>query len=521
MKPALLMMLLCVGFWTAFRVAAQSPLIDPDLPPEHGGAVLGENFAPDPYRGQLIQGGGPVDIGTAVVGQDCSGFTGVAPDFGLELRAGLPLLRVIFVADVVTSDPMMIVRMPDGEIRCIDNSYGVNAPAYDIAPAPAGRYTIWIGSHNDQPVYGALYITRRTDVIPNSLSVIVPLAQPTPVPEQYVMPTPIPLTYLDRELDSIYGSQTLRAGFLPDPFWTYAEAGGSLDVPAFDLQADAEAIIFGSEIGGGSLGGSGTGECAGFTTPHPAYTLDWEGRSTRLTIFFVSAQSGNTVMPNPALVVQAPDGRWHCNRSFAPDEPDPSITFNNPARGRYAIWLANETNRGLAVPGGLYITELNLVNPATTTAPGTMPLSLPLTGLGGASPPVQFNSADDPFRVTVSGGGEVDVIALNTGVPCAGYYNQPPSLTLTVLERLPFLRIFTTAPPEFDTTLVIADAQGRWYCADDWNGAANPLIDLLGGAAGELRIWVGSFDASDPFTIPLVVTTSNLSPLSGDFTDDP
>ncbi len=504
-------LLICWIAAAVVTVSAQTSTVDPTLPPEHGSAALGVNFTPDPFRGQRLIGGGDVDISRNAPGDSCAGFTSAAPDFRLTLAGDLPFLRLMFVADVVNADPTMFVILPDGGRRCGDNAYGVLSPVIDLANVGAGDYLIWIGARSEEPVYGSLYATRREDVYPNSTSVIVPPVRETAVASSQATPTLIPGTYLDSEAEPRYGAINLNGGFLPDPFWTFAEAGGTLDVPAYDLQADIEAITFGGEVGGGSLGASGTGECAGFTTPEPALTLDWSGRSTRLRVFFAAISSGDV---NAALIIQAPDLTWWCNRDFALGFTDPLIEFENPAAGRYTIWLAHETERGASIPGALHITERRELTPDGITLEASTPITTPLIGFSGAN--FAADVLRDPLTVPFTAGGLIEAALNNPTSGCVGYYADTPAITLELTDSLPFLRAFVIAPDpaEADPTLIAAMPDGHWYCADDWGGTTLPMITVFGGTGtGLARFWVGSYHAEQQFSGTLVITERGITPL--------
>ena len=503
-------LLICLIAAAVMTVSAQTSTVDPTLPPEHGSAALGVNFAPDPFRGQRLIGGGEIEINRSAAGEACTGLTGAAPDFRLTLAGDLPFLRLIFVADVVLADPTMLVILPDGARHCGDNAFGVLSPVIDLTNANAGDYLIWIGAHSTEPVYGSLYATRRDDVYPNSTSVVVPLVRETAVPSDQATPTLIPGTYLDAAAEPRYGSITLSGGFLPDPYWTFAGAGGSLDVPAYDLQADIENITFGSEVGGGSLGASGTGECAGFTTPEPALTLDWSGRSTRLRIFFTAVTTGEA---NTSLIIQAPDLSWWCSRDFAPGFTDPLIEFPNPAAGRYTIWVANEITRGASIPGAIHISERSALTPDGITLEATAPASTPLIGFSEGS--FAAESLRDPLTVAFTAGGLIEAALNNPTTGCVGYYADTPALTLELTESQPFLRAFVVAPDpaEADPTLIAAMPDGQWYCADDWNGTTLPMITVFGGTGtGLARFWVGSYHAEQQFTGTLVISERGITP---------
>lgn len=77
------------------------------------------------------------------------------------------------------------------------------------------------------------------------------------------------------------------------------------------------------------------------------------------------------------------------------------------------------------------------------------------------------------------------------GSPCAGYYNEAPSLSLTLTERQT-LRIGAAANNRLDMVMAIQREDGHWLCNDDGPGTTDPsLIATLD--AGTHHIYFGSY----------------------------
>jgi hypothetical protein len=173
---------------------AQS-LLDPAAEPDRAIALL-PGFAPDPLRLSALQGGGSIDATGRGLGADCVGFVSSAPDVRVDLGGALPLLRLIFMADTITTDTTLIVRDPAGRFLCNNNTRGLFNPMVDIQPAVPGTYAIWVGGFTPgSPVFGALYLTTHPGVTPGTTDLNVPLmtAVPTPTPE---VPVPVPLALI-------------------------------------------------------------------------------------------------------------------------------------------------------------------------------------------------------------------------------------------------------------------------------------------------------------------------------------
>ncbi len=120
----------------------------------------------------------------------------------------------------------------------------------------------------------------------------------------------------------------------------------------------------------------------------------------------------------------------------------------------------------------------------------------------------------DPHSVNVvsgaAGANSVDIAnagisPMNSGA-CRGFATAQPDYIVQVNNPGQFLRFFVNAPG--DTTLVINDGQGNWWCSDDEGGNLNPLIEMNGPVAGQYDIWVGSYQAGA--NIPSVLGISEL-----------
>lgn len=457
--------------------------LDPNAVPDHGIAAGAVGFSPDPFRVQSITGGGEINAVSRNLGTDCFGMIKVQPDFRFTALGEFEALRFVFVADTVTSDASLIIRDANGNYWCNNNSYGVFHPTITIAPAPAGDYNVWVGSLSTR-VMGDLYVTTRLDVTPSSTGLVVP--RPTAVIPGIPTPTPIPPGMLNFTVPPRFGTETLTAGFLPDPYWIALFGGGSLNVETMGLGSD----------------------CAGFTGSIPALTLNWSGVSTRLRFLFAETIAGS----NPALIVRDPNGIWSCNRDFAGWITRPQVEFINPAVGAYHIWVSNELAADAAVVGLLYVTEKTYTPDAVGTA-GTE-RTAPLSDLIPSASAFVFDAnAPDPYAVPGSlGGGELNVGELNPD--CPGYYTHMPSFGFTMPEPTLHLRAFFVQENDReDTALIVRMPDGTWYCNDDSYNGRQPTVDVIGNySIGVVSIWVGSYDEGEsiPGTIYITRGSANL-----------
>ena len=105
-----------------------------------------------------------------------------------------------------------------------------------------------------------------------------------------------------------------------------------------------------------------------------------------------------------------------------------------------------------------------------------------------AAPEATFAASAEPASVTVKAGG-----ADRNAVPgngCSGFIdNAEPDATVQAEGGGP-LAIYATSG--VDTTLLVADPDGRWHCSDDANGS-NPAVTFADAKGGTYTVWVGTF----------------------------
>ena len=101
---------------------------------------------------------------------------------------------------------------------------------------------------------------------------------------------------------------------------------------------------------------------------------------------------------------------------------------------------------------------------------------------GGFSP--------DPHRVNLTAGGSI--AASDRFTNCRGYIADAPDYSVSFSD--PLLPLTFTVDSDVDTTLIINDPSGDWYCDDD--GAEeplNPAVRFESPSSGRYDIWVGTY----------------------------
>lgn len=119
-----------------------------------------------------------------------------------------------------------------------------------------------------------------------------------------------------------YGTVTLDGGFTPDPRVIRLTSGGEVD--AATLQPG----------------------CTGFVSRAPDLRIAYQAGSLPLTFTAVGT--------NVSLLINGPDGRWHCTPLSATGA---AYRFARPASGRYDIWVGAPRGGGGAAQ--LQISEMD------------------------------------------------------------------------------------------------------------------------------------------------------------------
>jgi hypothetical protein len=127
---------------------------------------------------------------------------------------------------------------------------------------------------------------------------------------------------------TVFGSHSLNAGFLPDPYIRNLTAGGSV-----------------------SLSACTNGQWSGYVVTRPDFRLFYNGTSPtgRLTFALEARSNVDTV-----LLVNAPDGSWHFNDDYRGFNS--AVVFFNPMAGQYDVWTGSYT-RSSNNPAQLIVTE--------------------------------------------------------------------------------------------------------------------------------------------------------------------
>ena len=112
---------------------------------------------------------------------------------------------------------------------------------------------------------------------------------------------------------------------------------------------------------------------------------------------------------------------------------------------------------------------------------------------------LQGNFTPDPHVSSIEAGG--DIAAASVGESCVGYISNAPDYELNYSEATGLdLNFFVIG--DVDTTLVVNDPNGAWYCNDDFDGNSgfNPGLVFTSPVTGNYDIWVGTYTQGETGT---------------------
>lgn len=280
------------------KIPAETSVVDWTLEPNAGSVELTAGFLPDPHVAQVIAGG---DRDASGIHDACWGYVSEAPDYDVYYDAGTFDLTFTLTSE---SDTVLVIRAPDGTYHCDDDGAGYPNPQITFEDPESGLYDVWAGR------FGA-----EGDYVEAQLA----------VSELGIGGSSSTSTDIDWSLEPSYGSADLVTGFLPDPHIVSVAAGGSQEA---------------SDLGF---------SCLGMVASAPDYNINYTaGEEYNL---FISASSTADL----TLVVNAPDGTWHCSDDYS--GLNPAVEFYDPQSGQYNIWVGTYGDLDELPASTLYISE--------------------------------------------------------------------------------------------------------------------------------------------------------------------
>jgi hypothetical protein len=221
-----------------------------------------------------------------------------------------------------------VIQTPDNEFLCGQNASDIVQDAEIDIPTPAaGTYRIWVGSqHPKQLLPTVLVLTTRSDVALSNFR-LGDLVKRPPVP---VEGSAMPAQTQERSIADII------ARF-------QGAAGGELGATPLTQEITSEGTVAAFEFE------TGDATCNGFIMEAPDFVFNVQTTPEQFTIHFAGEQDST-------LVVVGPDGTVQCNDDSAVGtNNNPSVTVEQPAQGRYAVFVGR-LNQDAPVTGTLTVT---------------------------------------------------------------------------------------------------------------------------------------------------------------------
>jgi hypothetical protein len=128
------------------------------LSARYGSVALDEGFTPDPYVLSNVSAGGSIDVAV----ESCTyGYVPDAPQVAVRYATSGGSDLYMFVES--SEDTTLLVQLDDGRWFCNDDGYTDSNPVVSITDAPAGQYSIWIGTYGEASsgVGSTLYVSEK------------------------------------------------------------------------------------------------------------------------------------------------------------------------------------------------------------------------------------------------------------------------------------------------------------------------------------------------------------------------
>lgn len=295
MASAIALMVAAAGSASAQASKTQRAALDTTLEAHFGEYYLDAGFTPDPYVVDIYSGG---DIDANSLGGGCRGMVSRAPDVQITYDAGsLPLS---FSVDSVT-DTTLVINGPDGRWTCDDDSGEGTDPLVTYHNPMSGVYDIYVGAYGGNAGAGQLVISEvgRTSAYSSSSTPYNAYSS----------------SLVDASATALYGEIYLSSGFTGDPRTVRITSGGAIQA---------------SDVASG---------CRGYVARSPDYQVTYDAGSLPLIISVDSAS-------DTTLMINGPNGQWHCDDDGGNGALNPSIRFNNPRSGVYDIWVGSYRSGG-------------------------------------------------------------------------------------------------------------------------------------------------------------------------------
>jgi TPR repeat protein len=142
---------------------------------------------------------------------------------------------------------------------------------------------------------------------------------------------------LDFNLAPRHGLISLAADFRPDPRVINTTARNQISIS--------------NALAGVSIGNTGDRQCRGYTGRAPDLSMQYTAGNFPLIVRAIANF-------DTTLVVNAPDGSWHCDDDSGSSNSNAQLVFRRPSGGRYDIWFGTFSSNRVGQSGRIEISEI-------------------------------------------------------------------------------------------------------------------------------------------------------------------
>ncbi len=386
----------------------------------------------------------------------CSGFVDAArPTARVAYGGGGRLTAYVATEE---SDPILVVRTPDGQWICDDDSgEGLNS-AVSFGDAPAGEYTVWAGTFRglaraEAPAAEVWF--DENEIVEESFDMgDFDMDSPPPVPYSAGSYQPLDLDARPRTQLALRSDDAVSAAVTVRP-------GGQNPVVG-----DA---------------------CRGLIEPSATATVTLAGDGP----VGITATADRDLV----LLVRTPGGAWFCSDDA--DGLNPGVQIDAVERGAYHVWVGTF---GFVAPD----MQTEEISATLSVARGEITVSggsFDGGGLGMGDAYAEGVYSGQELQAgrayqTVGAGDEATVraggVLLNPvqGPTCAGFVDARPSAAVEAAAGVSFM---ASTLADDDLVMVVRTPDDRWLCSDDSNGTTDPMVRVDEGPEGTYDVWVGTF----------------------------
>lgn len=369
-----------------------------------------------------LTAGGPTSAGEIAPG--CSGHIDAsAADLFLEVPEGTETLSLYATAQ---GDLTLVVVDPEGTLHCNDDSWDLH-PAVVLEQPPAGSYAVWVGNWST----GTL-----------------------------------PATFF-----AASGEPQWDAALPGETGLDFGGEPGEWAIVTEDM-LDGSVTSWSVTAGGRDSASSLHESCYGnLDAANPNLVLELDEAVAELSLYARSES-------DTALVVQAPDGDWHCNDDS--HGLDPAVTLYDLGPGEISVWVSL-WGEGSA-PASL---NLRAGEPLWQADSALTEVTESRNGVLSIGP----EAGPEPFTLPLEAGGEA--AAYDFSASCSGRIDpEAADIFVDVAAGVETLSLYATSTA--DLTLLVVRPDGSVICNDD-SYELHPALLLTAPEPGRYAVWVGSW----------------------------